>query len=127
MQCHIPINVITPTILRGILRNIYLNLPEGYALIGEAEPLSLGLYYEFIKVTIMTNSQFMLVLSFPIKDVWRKYELYRLYVLPFEIVPKTFLRFNVEKEYLAIHALQHTYALSEEELSRCRGREPRIC
>jgi hypothetical protein len=118
MQGQIPINVITPTIVRGILTNITPNFPEGYALIAEAGPLSLRWYYEFIKVTLMTNSQgFRLVLSILIKNLWRKYELYRLYVLPFEIVTKIFLKFNIEKEYLAIHAFQHTYALlSEKEI-----------
>jgi hypothetical protein len=126
---RIPINIITPAVLQGILKNVSLHLPAGYALVTQANAQGLVWYYEFVTAGLLSTSQgFKLILAIPIRDLYRQFELYRLYTFPTEVINGTFVKFEVEHEYLAVHALQHTYmVMSEVELSKCPGREPRIC
>jgi hypothetical protein len=125
----IPVNIISPSILQNILKNISLNLHEGYELIMGSNTCDTERYYEFVHAAMVTNPQgFMLILSIPIKNVYRQFELFRLYNFPTEVINGTFVKFNVETHYLAIYTLQRTYLLlSEYELSQCPGRELKIC
>jgi predicted transcriptional regulator len=67
----IPVNI-NPSILQNILKNISLNLPEGYELIMGSNPYDTESYYEFVHAAMVTNPQgFMLILSIPIKHVYR--------------------------------------------------------
>jgi hypothetical protein len=124
----IPVNIITTTVLQEMLKNIYLNLLEGYEIVMISGLHGLAWHYKYVQAALITNLQgFMVVLSIPIKDIYRQYELHRLHVFPTEILNGKFVKCDIEKEYLALHALQHTYLLlSANELSKCPGREPKI-
>jgi hypothetical protein len=126
---RIPINVITPIVLQGILKNVSFHLPAGYALVTQADSQGLVWYYEFVTAGLVSTSKgFNLILAVPTRDLYRQFEFYRLYTFPSEVINGTFVKFELEHECLAIHALQHTYMLmSEFELSKCPGREPKIC
>jgi hypothetical protein len=86
MLGKIPVNIIPPIVLQRVLRNVSLHLPEGYELVVNPGPHELVWYYENVQVAVMTNSLgFTLVLSIPIKDVYRRYELYSVYNVYSEI------------------------------------------
>jgi hypothetical protein len=90
----IPVNIIKPSILQNILKNISLNLPEGYELIMGSNPYDTEWYYEFVHAAMVTNPQgFMLILSIPIKHVYRQFELFRLYNFPTEVLNRTSVNF----------------------------------
>jgi len=48
-------NLINPTTLQNILRNVSLQLPEGFDLILGTKTENIYLYYEIIKVTVVTK------------------------------------------------------------------------
>jgi len=54
----LPISLINPTTLQGILRNISLQLPEGYDLIVGTRTDRLYLYYELVQVCYRRCSQY---------------------------------------------------------------------
>jgi hypothetical protein len=129
MLGKIPVNIISPIVLQRVLKNISLYLPDGYELVVNPGPHELAWYYENVQVAVIANSLgFTLILSIPIKDVYRRYELYYVYNFYSEIPNGTFVKYNIEKEYLAVHALQHTYlTLSSSELSQCSVKDLKIC
>jgi hypothetical protein len=122
----LPVNIISPVMLGNILRNIYLTLPEAYAL--AVDPAPQGFYQNVQSSLITTLHEVLVVLAVPIKDVYRQYDLYKLYSLPREVANGTFVQYHLEREFLVIQRLHHTYELfSEEELSKCQGSQPKIC
>jgi hypothetical protein len=125
----LPVNIISPVMLGNILRNVSLTLPEAYALAVDPTPQGLMWFYQNVQSSLITTLHgFLVVLAVPIKDVYRQYDLYKLYSFPREVANGTFVQYNVEREFLAIQRLHHTYVLfSEEELFKCPGRQPKIC
>jgi len=45
---RVPVNLINPTLLQDMLKNVALVLPESYELIVELSPNNVYLYYEVI-------------------------------------------------------------------------------
>jgi hypothetical protein len=125
----LPVNIVSLVTLGNILRNLSLTLPQGYALAVDAASRGLIWYYQNVQASLITTTHgFLLVLAVPIKDVYRQYDLYKAYSFPREVTNGTFVKYQLEKAYLAIQALHHAYVLiTEEELSKCPGREPKIC
>jgi len=126
---RVPVNLINPTMLQDMLKNVALVLPEGCELIIGLSPNNVYLYYEVIQTAMLADmNNFKLVLDVPIKTVSRQYELYKTVVLPTRILNNTFAWFEVGDNYFAINLLQRTYlTLSEEEVSKCRGEHIKIC
>ena len=57
LQGKLPINLITPTTVQGILRNISLHLPEGYELIVGTNADNIYVYCELVKVSIIGKAR----------------------------------------------------------------------
>ena len=75
---RIPMNLVSPTTLRELLRNVTLTLPEGLELIVGLRPNSVYLYHEVVEAIMLAGvHSFKLVLNFPLKTVNRQYELYK--------------------------------------------------
>jgi hypothetical protein len=55
LQGKLPINLISPTTLQGILRNVSLQLPEGYELVVGTKLDKMYLYYELVQVAVIGN------------------------------------------------------------------------
>jgi hypothetical protein len=51
----LPIKLISPTVLQNILRNVSLQLPDGYELIAGTRTEDLHMYYELVKVSLVAN------------------------------------------------------------------------
>ena len=70
------LNLIGPTTLRELLKNVTLALPEGLELIVGLRPNNVYLYYEVNEAIMLADvHSFKLVLSVPLKTVNRQYEL----------------------------------------------------
>jgi hypothetical protein len=92
-------------------------------------PSSMSWYYEFVKTTMVASKQgFMLILSFPLADSSRKFEFLRIHSLPTRLFNSTFVRYEIELEYLAVNFLQHTYfTMTKGERQQCQGLGLEVC
>jgi len=52
----LPVNLINPTTLHNILKNVSLHLPENYELIAGARIENIHLYYYFITVAVIGDA-----------------------------------------------------------------------
>jgi hypothetical protein len=52
---RLPVNLITPTTLHNILRNVSLHLPENYELIVGARVENAHYYYDLFTVSVIGN------------------------------------------------------------------------
>jgi hypothetical protein len=101
----VPFNLISPNLLREILKNVSMVLPEGYEFIMALRPNNIILYYD-VKVAVLADlNSFKLVMDVLLKTSNRYFELYRMVVFPTRISNKGFLKFGVDKDYLAINLL----------------------
>jgi hypothetical protein len=133
LQCvqlgKMPLNFISPVMLREMLKNVTLVFPEGYDLIAELRPNNVYVYYEVIQAVILADlHSFKLVLNVPLKSINRPYSLYRMVVLPSRISNYTFVQFKIEKDYFGIDILQRNYpTLTELDIIKCSGKDIMIC
>ena len=90
MNGRVTVNLINPTILQDMLKNVALVLPEGLS------PNNVYLYYEVIQTAMLADMHSLkLVLDVPIKTVSRQYELYKTVVLPTHIFNNTYAWFEI--------------------------------
>jgi len=86
MLCKLPMNVINPTTLQNILRNISLQFPGGFDLIFGTKTENIHLYYEIVKVTAVANVHgIKLIINVPLKTASQLFTMYKLSVLPTRI------------------------------------------
>ena len=109
VQCAIlgklPIQLVSPLELQGILRNITLQLPQSYELVAGTSKEIMHLYYELTKVCVVANVHSVnLVLTTPLKTTDSHFTLFRLIVLPTQISLDKFVKFSVDFNFFA---LQH--------------------
>jgi hypothetical protein len=106
---RIPLNLLKPYMLREMLKNVTVVLPEGYELIGGVNPNNIFLYYVMVQVMVLADlHSFKLELYVPLKTVNRFFALYKIVVFPTRILNNTYAKFEVGQEYLAINLLQRT-------------------
>ena len=68
LQGKLPVSLISPTTLQGILRSVSLQFPEGYELIVGTKLDKMYLYYELVQVSVMGNVHSMkLIVNVPLK------------------------------------------------------------
>ena len=122
-------NLISPTTLRELLRNVTLTLPEGLELIVGLRPNNVYLYYELVEAIMLADvHSFKLVLNVPLKTVDRQHELYKIFVLPTRILVNAYAQFEVGYDYFGINLLQRTYLTrTEVDILKCRGEGIVIC
>ena len=83
LQDKLPISLISPTTLQGILRNVSLQLPEGYELIVGTKSDKMYLYYELVQVSVKGNVHSMKrIVNVPIKTANSQFTLYKVVALP---------------------------------------------
>ena len=69
-----PLNLVGPTTLRELLKNVTLALPEGLELIVGLRTSNVYLYYDVIEALMLADvHNFKLVLSVPLKTVNTQY------------------------------------------------------
>jgi hypothetical protein len=125
----IPLNLINPRILKEMLRNVSMVLPDGYTLILGLRQNNMIMYYDIVKAAMFADLRsFKLILNVLLKADNRYFELYRTVALPQRTANKGFVRFVLDKKYFAINPLQRAYfAMTEVEASKCTGTFIKIC
>jgi hypothetical protein len=85
-------------------------------------------YYKYVKAALLADlNNFMLIMSFPLTAANRNYEIYKVIAFPSKNW-KTYVRYKLESEYLAVSTFQETYVtLSESDYQQCEGETNKIC
>jgi hypothetical protein len=125
----IPLNLISPSMSRDMLKNVTLALPWGYDLIVSLRPNNVFMHYEIIQAVMLADlHNFKLVLIVPLKTINVQFTLYRVAVYSTRIFNNSFVQFVIEKDYFGIDILQRCYlTLTEWDLVKCRGKAILIC
>jgi hypothetical protein len=125
----IPVNLISPSMLYNMLRNVTLILPENQELAMGMKRQNLHLYYDTVKVMMLADTHSLrLVLYFPLKSTNRDFTLYRIVVVPARMFGKRYAQFSLAYNYLAINLLQQNYVLlTDLEIMKCSGVRVMVC
>jgi hypothetical protein len=99
----VPVNLVSPTLLQEMLKNVTLVLPEGCELIAGLRPNNVYLYYEVIQAFMLADvHSFKLILNVPLKSVNRQYEMYKVFVLPTRVLIIRTLSLTLGKNILVL-------------------------
>ena len=129
IQGRLSISLITPNMLLNILKNVSLQLPDGYELIAGIRAANVHLYYELVKVlTAATAHGIKLIVSVPLKGTDHHFTMYKIMTLPEHISPNRFAQYIIDYPYIAIHGNQHDYLLfTEQQYNLCTRGSIVIC
>jgi len=125
-----PVNLINPTALRNILKNVSLHLPKNYELIAGARIENIQLrYYDFMTVAAIGDAHLIkIILNVPLKTVDRHFVLYKILAFPTRISSDVFVQYLPEFLFFGIDTVQHNYILfAEAELSHCTQSSTTVC
>jgi len=79
----VPLNLVKPNVLREMLKNVTMVLPEGREMIAGLNLNNMYLYYDMIHAMVLADvHSFKLVLNVRLKTVNRQFELYEIVVFP---------------------------------------------
>lgn len=125
----LPIKLVNPLQLQNILRNLTLQLPEGYELMAGTSREIIHLYYELTKVSVVANVYSVnLVLTVPLKWANLHFTLFRLITLPIQISSDKFVKYLVYYSYFALQHSRRVYTLfTEADYKRCSRESITIC
>ena len=103
------------------MRNVSLNLPDGYELILGTRVDNVYSYYDLISVTLVGDIHCVkIILNIPLKTVNRHFLLYQVIVLPTRISGDKFVTYSIEHSYLGIDDNWHDFILfTQADLSHC--------
>jgi hypothetical protein len=107
----LPVNLINPSTLHPILKNIVLHLQENYDLIAGVRMDIIHLYYHFITVAAIGDAHHIkIIFNVPLKTAKIRYFLfYKILALPTRISNDTFLQYLPEFLFFGIDTVQHNY------------------
>jgi len=129
LQGKLPISLISPTTLQDILRNVSLQLPEGYELILGTKSDKIYLYYEVFQVSVIGNVHRMkLIVNVPLETVNSQFTLYKVVALPTRVSETSFVKYSVDYFYFGLESGRHDYILLKEtDLLNCVTGEIAVC
>jgi len=129
IQGILSVNLINPTTLHNILRNVSLHLPEGYELITGTRAENIHLHYNLITVTVLGNVHSVkIVIHVPLKTVDRHFTIYKLFVFSTRISDNKFVKYSTEFPYFGLSDNQHDFILlTEADLSHCKINGITVC
>jgi len=124
----LPANLINPTTIYNILKNVSFNLPENYELIAGTKGENIHFYYQFVNVAAIANSHYIkIILNVPMKTARRHFVLHRILTLPTIIANETFVQYLHVFPYFGIDNIQHYTLFTQAELSYCNINSISIC
>jgi len=121
LQGKLPMNLINPTTLQDILRNVSTHLPEGYELLASPRSDTIYLYYELVSVVLIGNSHgIKIIVNVPLKTTDQHFTLYKIIVLPSRVSGYTFAWYSADYSYVGLSPSNRDYILiTETYLRRC--------
>jgi hypothetical protein len=103
MQGKLPVKLISPIVLKNILRNVTLTLPEGYELIVGVNSDSIHLYYDLVVIAIVANvHRVHLVFNIPLKPANRHFTRFEMITLTVRISSDIFAKYLLNFKYFGI-------------------------
>jgi hypothetical protein len=98
IQCillgKLSVNLLKPSTLCNILRNVSLHLPEGYELVAGPRAENVHLCYELVKVAVIGNALcIILILNVPLKTANHYYVFHKIIALPERIFYNKFAQY----------------------------------
>ena len=129
LQGKLPISLINPTTLQGILRNISLQLSERYELIVGTKAEKIYLYYELVQVSVIGDVHNMkLIVNVSLKTANSQFTLHKVVVLPTRVSKTNFVKYFIDYSYFCLENSRHDYVLFKEtDLFNCITGEITIC
>ena len=120
IQGKLPVKLINPTALHNILRNVSLQLPDGYELLLGTRMDNIYSYYNLISVTLVGDIHCVkIILNIPLKTVNRQFVLYQVIVLRTRISGDKFVMYSIEHWHRRQPAL-HPFYTSRLESFYCK-------
>jgi hypothetical protein len=93
MLGKLPLSLMGPEVLMGILRNVSLNLPDGYELAVGTKKENTNDYYDLVKTQIIADLHILkLVMKIPLKTADRQFSLHKLVVTPSRVNGNKFVQ-----------------------------------
>ena len=100
IQGKLSMNLINPTTLYSILRNMSLHLPQGYKMIVVTRTENVHLDYELVKVTMVGKVYYTkLITNVPLKTASRHFALYKTNALLARISKDKFVKHSADFPY----------------------------
>jgi len=129
LQGKLPIGLINPTTLQGILRNISLQLPEGYELIVGTKTDKIYMYYELVQVSVIGDAHSIkLFINVPLRTANSQFTLYKVVALPTRVAETKFVAYSIEYSYFGLESNRHDYVLLKEtDLLNCVTSKVTVC
>ena len=124
LQGKLPVTLIGPSDLHGIIRNLSLHLPKGYELVARTKQQNIFLYYDLITVAMVGDSHYLrLIMKIPLRTTEQLFSLYELIAPPARIVGDKFVKYSFEYPFSAFRSVgattcccqQPTYSSAPEE------------
>ena len=114
-------NLINPTTLQIILRNVSTHLPEGNELITSTRSGNIQLHCELVSVTLIGNSHgIKIMVNVPLNATDQHFTLYKTIVLLSRVSSYTLARYSVDCSYVGLCPSHRDYILiTEAYLRRC--------
>jgi hypothetical protein len=98
---RLPVAIITPNVLHGILRNLLLIIPETYELVAGVKLQGIHKFYDLISASMVGNAHGVcLVLDIPLKSANQIFSLYRIITLPAKVFENTFAVYSLEYQFI---------------------------
>jgi hypothetical protein len=129
IQGTLSIKLMNPVVLQNVLRNVTLQLPQGYELIAGTSIQDILSYYCLATVSVIANAHCInIVLSIPLKSANRYFALFKIVTLPTYITSDKFAQYQINYAYLGLQHSQRGYILlSEASYSHCKKADITVC
>ena len=107
-------------ILQTILRNVNLQLPEGYELIVNSKTENVHLFYELARVSLVANIHgIKLIITLPLNTAQCHFTLYKIITLPERISSNKYVPYSIDYTFLIQHSNRDYLLLTEADFSQC--------
>jgi hypothetical protein len=104
MRGKVSMNLISPVMIRNILKNVTSYFPDGYTLCVSLQQKKINLFYEFMDIFVFADyNSVKMVMSVSLETFERHYYLYKLITFPHKISNlDNFIRLTAEYENLVL-------------------------
>jgi hypothetical protein len=130
MTGKLSMNLIPPTVLKNIMKNVTSYFPDGYTLCVSLKQDTFYKLYEFLDISVLVDfHSIKLILHLPLKTFERHFYLYKLITLPYKVHGlDSYVQLTTDYEYLVLDDSNQRFLLwNEANLKRCKGKGVTLC
>jgi hypothetical protein len=130
MTGKLSMNLISPTVLKSILKNVTSYFPDGYTLCVSMQQDTINLFYEFLDISVFADHHSIkLVLLLPLKTFERHFYLYKLITFPYKVPSLgSYVQLTAEYENLVLDDSNQRFLLwNEADIRKCKGKNIMVC